>query len=84
MYNYVYLTIEKWSGSTSCQDSDTIDFLVDYLQADFIITDYYFDPNDYSNPVKNTYNDKLKFYGVSGITKTAEIRMKRNDVTDQK
>ena len=84
MYNYILITIDKWSGSPTCQSSSYIDSLIDSLEVNFIISDYYFDLNDYSNPIKSTYNDRLNYYGVRGITKKAEIRMKRNDISDQK
>ena len=53
------------------------------MEANFIVSDYYFDSNDYSTPVKTSYNDRFTFYGVQGISKKIEFRMKRNSVSDQ-
>ena len=50
----------------------------------FSMADYYFDSDDYSTPLKINVNDELKFWAVSGVTKTIELRIRRTDVTDQK
>ena len=46
------------------------------------ISDYYFDSNDYSNPVKININTNNVFYLTSSLSKYVVIKIRRNDVTD--
>ena len=72
------------SGRTDCKDSATLNAVANLIQYEFLLSNYYFDLNDYSSPVKNNIDDKLKFYSIQNILKDIEIRIKKNEVTDQK
>ena len=82
MLKIIFYSISKWTGSSWKSDAE-IDNATNLIEANFIVSDYYFDSNDYSTPVKTSYNDRFTFYGVQGISKKIEFRMKRNTVLDQ-
>ena len=44
----------------------------------------YFDSEDYSNPVKIFVNADLSYYTLKGMTKSIDVRIRKNEVTDQK
>ena len=44
----------------------------------------YFDSDDYSSPLKINVNDALRFHLLNGYTKNVNLRVRRNDVSDQK
>ena len=81
-YNYVQITLNKWSGSKSCKDSKTIDAALTDLSVSFAISDYYFDTSDYSSPQKINVNGDYKFYTIPGLTKNIDQKLRRNDVSD--
>ena len=71
------------SGRADCKDSATLNNAVNLIQYEFLLSNYYFDMNDYSNPVKNSIDDKLKFYALQNLQKDIEIRVRKNEVIDQ-
>ena len=83
-YNYFQITVSKWSGKPTCQSSDTIDKVLSDVKIGVAITDYYFDSDDYSSPLKINVNDALRFHLLNGYTKNVNLRVRRNDVSDQK
>ena len=52
------------------------------MKLGLTITDYYFDSNDYSNPVKINISTNNKFYLASSLTKFINAKVRRNDVID--
>ena len=81
-YNYVQITLNKWSGSQSCKSSTIIDAALTDLSLTFAISDYYFDTSDYSSPQKININSDYKYYTVPGLTKNINLKLRRNDVSD--
>ena len=83
-YNYIKITLSRWSGKSTCKSSTEIDTALSGLSLRLGMTDYYFDSEDYSNPVKIFVNADLSYYTLKGMTKSIDVRIRKNEVTDQK
>ena len=81
---YVQILLSKWTDQSYCKSDSEISKALTSIGMGFSMADYYFDSDDYSTPLKINVNDELKFWAVSGITKTIELRIWRTDVTVQK
>ena len=67
-YNYIQIILSKWNGKDYWQSDSEINTALQGLRIGFVVTDYYFDSNDYSNPQKININDQIQFYTLSGMT----------------
>ena len=83
-YNYVEITLTRWNGKPTCKTTTEIDTALGSLALGVLLTDYYFDSNDYSSPIKINLNDLFKFWGQNGMTKNIDLKIRRNDVVDYK
>ena len=83
-YNYVEITLTRWNGKSTWKTSTEIDTALGSIALGFLLTDYYFDSSDYSSPIKININDWFKFWGQKGVTKNVDLRIRRNEVVDQK
>ena len=81
-FNSFRVQIKRWSGQSYCKDKTNIDIAINSLRIVAGISDYYFDSNDYSNPVKININTNNVFYLTSSLSKYVAIKIRRNDVTD--
>ena len=51
-YNHIQIEISKWSGYSYCKSESEINSSIEISKIGVAMTDYYFDSNDYSNPIK--------------------------------
>ena len=49
----------------------------------FGITDYFFDTNDYTSPLKMDFRNDITFTPASGLKKQINVKIRSNIVTDQ-
>ena len=49
----------------------------------FGITDYFFDTDDYTSPLKVNFRNDIGFTPASGLTKQINVKIRSNIVTDQ-
>ena len=55
-YEFIQITLSKWSGS-DCKSDTEINDVLNTHYIDFAIVSTYFDFNDYSNPIKYYLQD---------------------------
>ena len=56
-FNYVEITLTRWNGKPTCKTSSQIDTALGSIAIGFLLTDYYFDSNDYSSTIKINISD---------------------------
>jgi hypothetical protein len=82
-YNYIKISVKKWSGQAYCQSSTAIDDALKNTNIKIAISNSYFDVNDYSNPVHHFYDDELRWKLVPGYKLSKYVQMQHNKVTLQ-
>ena len=82
-YNYFKIILSRWSGQFYCKSTDEINKAINKLSIGIGLIDYYFDSNDYSNPIKLNLNMDDEFPLVSSFKKSVKLKMRRNDVKDR-
>ena len=77
------MQISRWSGSLNCKSSEEIDFVLNQMSLVFAVTDYYFDIDDYSSPIKMNFRSDISFGFTSNLTKYIVLNVRNNQVEDQ-
>ena len=52
------------------------------MRMSFLITNYYFDTDDYSSPVKVDVSNGYEYSLIPGYNRLVNIKIRRNIVTD--
>lgn len=66
-YNYVKITVSKWSGQTYCDTESNIDDVLKNVQLRLGIANSYFDTAEYGDPIKYYYDDELRWKLMPGF-----------------
>lgn len=83
-YNLVALQVSKCVDKPYCKSEAEINAVLNYMKVGIAVSDYYFDVQDYDNPVKiNVVND-YEFSLIGGFTKSVQMKIRVNEVTDAK
>ena len=67
-FDYFELNIKKWTGFSYWKSEDTIDQAVRRYKIVLVLTDYYFDVEDYDNPIKISLQNDYVFPFLPGYT----------------
>ena len=87
--HYLNMTLSRWRDKSDCLTDDQIDEVLDQQQLilNSVIQTYYFDSDDYDNPLKPYFVDSLQWYLTSGFSKSIRIDLQEykfidnNDIT---
>ena len=67
-FDYFKVTIKKWTGFAYWKSEDVIDEALKLYDIILILSDYYFDVEDYENPVKISLQNDYIFSFLPGYT----------------
>eukprot|EP00345_Euplotes_harpa_P008147 CAMPEP_0168356186 /NCGR_PEP_ID=MMETSP0213-20121227/25008_1 /TAXON_ID=151035 /ORGANISM="Euplotes harpa, Strain FSP1.4" /LENGTH=250 /DNA_ID=CAMNT_0008368563 /DNA_START=495 /DNA_END=1244 /DNA_ORIENTATION=+ len=81
-YNYIEIKLLKCKGLPICKSDAEIDAFLDTLSVGISLTNYYFDSDNYTYPVKVQFSNDNNFKVMSSLKKHKEIKIRLNDVTD--
>ena len=81
-YNYIEWNIYKWTGHIVWENETAIDDAIKSITVGMAITDFYFDINDYENPVKVNLADDFEYFPASGVTKDVLVKVRNNKARD--
>ena len=79
----IKIQISRCSGSLNCQSKEQIDSVLSQMSLVFAFTDYYFDIDDYSSPIKMNLRSDIAFGFTPNLTKYIVLNVHNNQVTDQ-
>lgn len=86
-YRYFEIIISKCTNGTrpgvTWQTASDIEDAIDDLNVDLSIVNSYFDFDDYNNPIHTYLDDRYSFDTISGLAKTANIYLRKNQVEVQ-
>ena len=81
--DYISINISKWTGLPSCKNDAEIERALSSMVVAFGITDYFFDTDDYTSPLKMNFRNDINFYPASGLKKLINVKIRSNIVADQ-
>ena len=76
-YNYIEVSLQKWTGVSNCKSSTEIDSILNQMKIGIALTDYFFDSDDYDSPIKTVYTNDYEYWISGSIKKNADIRFKK-------
>ena len=79
----ILISISKWVGLSTWKSDAEIEAVLSSMFVGFAITDYFFDIDDYSSPLKVNFRSDFTFYPASGFTKLINIKVRSNVVADE-
>ena len=71
--DYIFISISKWTGLPTCKTDAEIEGVLNSMTIAFAITDYFFDTDDYSSPLKVNFRNDIIFTPVSGLSKSIDV-----------
>lgn len=79
-YRYLYIKVMKCDSTkrADCKSEADIDTWIDQAQVSLYYNNFYFDSDDYVNPVKKYIDDKLWFSIMPAIRKDADVFVRQN------
>ena len=77
------LNISKCTGLPTWRTDAEINSVLNSMFVGFAITDYFFDIDDYTSPLKVNARNDVTFIPASGFTKVVNIKVRTNIVEDQ-
>lgn len=75
---YVSRCQNNTSSGIVCEDSSTIDQIVNTIDAKVVMLNTYFDFNDYIDPIQ-TFIDLRSEHGITGFTRYMNLYMRENE-----
>ena len=83
-YNYIQVSLLRWKNQSYWKSASQINDAINSLQIGVAFSEYYFDSNDYSNPIKINVNID-NFVGLmASYDKIVKLKLKRNELVDNK
>jgi hypothetical protein len=79
-YRYLYVKVVKCDGkkNPSCKTDTEIDKYLDQAQVNMFYTNFYFDSDDYEQPIKRFIDDKIWFKIMPKFRLDADMFVRRN------
>ena len=81
-YNFVSISLSKCSGLPDCKSDSDINKAIESIRVGVALTDYYFDSNDYENPIQMNPSANLEYVPIGTMKKTLNIKLMKNSVKD--
>ena len=81
-YNYFSISLSKCSGLPYCKSDSDINKAIESISVGVALTDYYFDSNDYENPIQMNPSANLEYVPIGTMKKTLNIKLMKNSVKD--
>ena len=66
-YNYIHIVLSKWTGQTYCKPDDEITAALNKIKIGVAMTDYFFDGDNYDNPILINPSTGYEYTPVSYI-----------------
>ena len=76
-YNYIEIILQKWSGMSYWKSSAEIDSIINQMKIGIAFTNYFFDSDDYNDPIKIDYMNDYEAWMVGSLKKNIEIRVRK-------
>ena len=81
-YNYISIQLSKWTNQSYCQNQTEIDSKISELTVHFGITSYFFDIEDYEDPLKIFIDDDIYLFAEPNYKKEYFVRIKQDEAID--
>ena len=81
-YNYISIQLSKWTNQSYCQNQTEIDSKISELTVHFGITSYFFDIEDYEDPLKIFIDDDIYLFAEPDYKKEYFVRIKQDQAID--
>ena len=77
------MQISRFFESLNCKSKEQIDSVLSQMSFMFAVTDYYFEIDDYSSPIKMNFRSDIAFGFTPNLKKFILLNVQNNQVTDQ-
>ena len=81
-YNYIHIVLQKWSGQSYCKSDNNITAALKNLKIGVALTDYYFDGDNYDNPLQINPATGYEYIPISSMKKNVIIKIHRTELQD--
>ena len=79
----VKILLTRCTGQSYCKSNEEIDAAINSMSLIIAVTDYFFDIDDYSSPIKLNFRSDTAFGMSQNLFKLNTIKVKYNEITDQ-
>ena len=76
-YNYIEISLQKWTGMSYCKSSTEIDSILNQMKLGVALSNYFFDSDNYDNPVKINYSNDYETWIMGSLKKNIELRFRK-------
>ena len=76
-YNYIEISLQKWSGLSYWKSSTEIDSIINQMKIGIAFTNYFFDSDNYNDPIKIDYTNDYEAWLVGSLKKNIEVRVRK-------
>ena len=81
-YNYIHIVLNKWTGQSYCQTDAAITAALNNLKIGVAMTDYFFDGDNYNNPLQINPATGYEYIPISSMKKNIRIKIRRTELED--